>query len=50
MPLLMKKFETNLASRFAPEQSEKILQLCRDAKKLDATSVSEFTDLFAKDA
>jgi 2-methylcitrate dehydratase PrpD len=49
MPLLMKKFEANLASRFAPEQCEKILRLCRDPKKLDATSVSEFTDLFAKD-
>jgi len=50
MPLLMKKFEANLASRLAPEQCDKILQLCGDPKKLDATSVSEFTDLFAKDA
>jgi 2-methylcitrate dehydratase len=48
MPLLMKKFEANLASRFPAEQCEKILRLCRDPKKLDATSVSEFTDLFVK--
>ena len=48
MPLLMKKFEANLASRFAPDQCDKILKLCRDATKLDATPVSEFTDLFAK--
>src|SRR5581483_3257597 len=49
MPLLMEKFAANLASRLAPEQCEKILRLCRDPKKLDATSVSEFTDLFTKD-
>jgi len=48
MPLLMKKFEANLASRFAPEQCEKILRLCHNPKQLDATSVSEFTDLFEK--
>ena len=48
MPLLMKKFEANLASRFAPEQCEKIIRLCRDSQKLDATPASEFTDLFAK--
>ncbi len=31
MPLLMKKFEANLASRFAPQQCEKILRLCTDS-------------------
>jgi 2-methylcitrate dehydratase len=50
MPLLMKKFEANLASRFAANQCDKILRLCGDTKKLDATSVSEFTDLFAMTA
>ena len=48
IPLLIKKFEANLASRFAPEPCERILRLCGDAKKLDATPVSEFTDMFAK--
>jgi len=48
MPLLLKKFEANLASRFAPGQCESILRLCGDAKKLDATPVNEFTDMFAK--
>jgi len=48
MPLLMKKFEANLASRFTSEQCEKIIRLCRDSQKLDATPASEFTDLFAK--
>ena len=48
MPLLLKKFEANLASRFAPEQCERILRLCSNAEKPDATPVSEFTDMFAK--
>ena len=50
MPLLMKKFEANLASRFAPDQCARILRLCTDAAKLDATPVDEFTDLFAQPA
>src|SRR5512135_2312286 len=48
IPLLIKKFEANLASRFAPEPCERILRLCSNAEKLDATPVSEFTDMFAK--
>jgi len=48
IPLLMKKFETNLASRFAADQCEKILRLCGDAKALDETPVDRFTDMFAK--
>ena len=37
MPLLVKKFETNLASRFAPAQCDAILRVCNDARTLDAT-------------
>ncbi|MEA2659374.1 MAG: aconitate hydratase 2 / 2-methylisocitrate dehydratase [Candidatus Binatota bacterium] len=48
MPLLMKKFETNLASRFAPDQCQNILRLCSDAEKLDATPVNRFTEMFAR--
>ena len=48
MPLLVKKFETNLASRFAPEQCDAIMRVCKDAKTLDATPVDEFTDMFVK--
>jgi 2-methylcitrate dehydratase len=48
MPLLMKKFETNLASRFAPDQCQNILRLCSDAEKLDATPVNRFTEMFAQ--
>ncbi|MGE5217378.1 MAG: bifunctional 2-methylcitrate dehydratase/aconitate hydratase [Chloroflexota bacterium] len=48
IPLLIKKFEANLASRFAPRQCESILRLCGDVEQLDGTPVSEFTDMFAK--
>jgi 2-methylcitrate dehydratase len=47
MPLLMKKFETNLASRFDSARCATILRLCNDAPALDATPVDRFTDLFA---
>jgi 2-methylcitrate dehydratase len=46
MPLLVKKFEANLASRFAPPKCEAIMTLCNDAKSLDATPVDKFTDMF----
>jgi 2-methylcitrate dehydratase len=47
MPLLVKKFEANLASRFAPEQCERIMELGMDPERLLATPVDTFTDLFA---
>ena len=47
MPLLVKKFEANLASRFAPAQCQAIMKLCNDPKSLDATPVDKFTDMFA---
>jgi 2-methylcitrate dehydratase len=46
MPLLVKKFEANLASRFAPAQSSEIMKLCNDHIRLDATPVDKFTDMF----
>jgi 2-methylcitrate dehydratase len=49
IPLLLKKFEANLGSRFSSEQCANILRLCRDSTQLDATPVNEFTDMFAKD-
>ena len=48
MPLLLKKFEANLASRFPSRQCETILRLCADSKALDATPIDRFTDMFAK--
>jgi len=45
MPLLVEKFERNLARRFPPKQQKAILALCMDAKRLDTTPVHEFVDL-----
>jgi 2-methylcitrate dehydratase len=50
MPLLVQKFEANLASRFAPKQCEAIMNLCNDSKSLDATPVDRFTDMFVLQA
>lgn len=47
MPLLVKKFEANLASRLAPKQCEAIMNLCNDPRRLDATPVDKFTDMFS---
>jgi 2-methylcitrate dehydratase len=46
MPVLVEKFKTNLARRFPSKQQAAILALCLDAKKLAATPVNEFVDLF----
>jgi 2-methylcitrate dehydratase len=46
MPILVEKFARNLARRFPPKQQKAILELCMDAKKLQATPVDEFVDLF----
>ncbi|MBE0613228.1 MAG: bifunctional 2-methylcitrate dehydratase/aconitate hydratase [Burkholderiales bacterium] len=46
VPLLVEKFKTNLARRFPEKQRKAILALCQDAKRLEATPVNEFVDLF----
>jgi 2-methylcitrate dehydratase len=46
MPVLVEKFKTNLARRFPARQQKTILDLCLDSKKLEATPVNEFVDLF----
>jgi 2-methylcitrate dehydratase len=46
MPVLVEKFKTNLARKFPTKQQATILDLCMDAKKLAATPVHEFSDLF----
>jgi len=45
MPVLVKKFETNLARRFPEKQRTAIMALCSDAKALEATPVHEFVDM-----
>jgi 2-methylcitrate dehydratase len=46
LPLLEAKFRTNLARRFHSKQQAAILALCRDQKRLEATPVHKFVDLF----
>ena len=46
IPLLEAKFRTNLARKLAPKRQQAILALCSDARKLEATPVNEFVDLF----
>jgi len=45
MPVLVEKFKTNLARRFPAKQSQTILHLCQDPKRLENTPVHEFVDL-----
>jgi 2-methylcitrate dehydratase len=47
MPLLERKFKTNLALRYAPKQGAAITALLTDAARLQATPVNEFMDLLA---
>jgi len=46
MPVLIEKFETNLARRFPVRQQRAILELALDPAALDASAVNEFVDLF----
>jgi 2-methylcitrate dehydratase len=45
MPILVEKFERNLARRFPAKQQKAILDLCMDQKRLEATPAHEFVDL-----
>jgi 2-methylcitrate dehydratase len=45
VPLLIDKFQKNLASRFADQQASKIFELCMDREKLASTPVYQFVDL-----
>ena len=49
IPLLIEKFKTNLARRFTPDQSQKILDICADQERLETMAVNEFVDLFVVD-
>jgi len=46
IPLLEAKFRRNLDRRFPEERRDAILELCRDPKRLEATPVREFVELF----
>ena len=46
IPLLEKKFQANLATRFPPARVDRILGLCQSTTRLEHTAVSEFMDEF----
>jgi 2-methylcitrate dehydratase len=46
VPLLEAKFRTNLARRLPPRQQQAIISLCGDPRRLEATPVNDFVDLF----
>jgi 2-methylcitrate dehydratase len=45
IPLLEKKFRSNLATRFAGQQCEQVYSLCTDLRTLEDTAVQEFVGL-----
>ncbi len=46
IPLLEKKFQRNMATRFSPGRCADIFSLCKEQLRLEQTSVNEFMDLF----
>lgn len=46
IPLLLKKFQTNLATRFPAGHTQAILESCQDQQVLERMPVHEFMDLF----
>ena len=47
IPLLIRKFEGNLARRYTPERQRSISALCLDHERLMVTPVNAFTDMLA---
>ncbi len=48
IPILIEKFAANLASCFAEQQTQSILDICADEARLSAMAVNDFMDMFAK--
>jgi 2-methylcitrate dehydratase len=46
IPLLIEKFRTNLARRFAAQQQQAILDVSMDRQRLEALPVSAYVDLY----
>ena len=46
IPLLIEKFERNLATQFSESRCSDINSLCSDQSKLESTTVNEFMNLF----
>ena len=47
IPVLVDKFEANLATRFPAQRTRRILELCQDADRLASTPVNDFVGLLA---
>ena len=47
IPLLLRKFEQNLARCFAPKRCQQILDVCGEQRRLEQTPVDEFMDLLS---
>ncbi|MDQ2694618.1 MAG: bifunctional 2-methylcitrate dehydratase/aconitate hydratase [Pseudomonadota bacterium] len=47
IPLLQAKFERNVATRLAARQCRRLIDVCADPQRLEATPVNEFMDLLA---
>ncbi len=48
IPVLEKKFETSIAEQLTPSQCRKLVELCADRGKLEATQVHEFVAMMVK--
>ena len=46
IPLLIEKFERNLATQFSESRCSDINSLCSDQSRLESTAVNEFMNLF----
>jgi 2-methylcitrate dehydratase len=46
IPLLLEKFERNLATRFAPDRVRRIVESCAERGRLEPMPVHEFMDLW----
>ena len=46
IPLLVEKFERNLATQFSNERCDAIQSLCSNQEDLESTSVIDFMELF----
>ena len=46
IPLLVEKFRTNLARRFANDRQQAILEVSLDSSRLEAMSVNDYVDLY----
>lgn len=47
IPLLIEKFQRNLARKISPKNIAKISEICADGTRLESMAFNEFSDLFA---